>query len=206
MSLTPFSGPSSGYRRPFRFIIGNGSSITSRTDPDPGRLSFQITMRGENGHEGARELEGQLEDLRLKEPKNTTMLLKSSSVMLVSSVESNTSNEDLPRILECPVCYNIPENEVFNCEKGHSVCGKCRLRLSRCALCASAFNGSRNFLVESLISYYKKVGFGFSLERTNKPSTSKSEIAVTCPHKYDGCHAVVPCSGIDDHARVCECR
>lgn len=162
------------------------------------------TVRTENNISGVLELGGRVQAVRLEEPKHikTTASQYSGSKVVPSSV--NPRDEDLSRILECPVCYAIPESEVFNCEKGHSVCGKCRVRLYQCALCASAFNGSRNFLVESLISYFKKVGF--SVERAKPSVSTNSEILVSCAYKSEGCRRRLPRSESEDHTSVCEFR
>ncbi|OWR52558.1 Tyrosine kinase receptor Cad96Ca [Danaus plexippus plexippus] len=50
---------------------------------------------------------------------------------------------NLDDLLQCPVCYEIPSGQIFQCNEGHHVCGRCKMRLDVCPkLGAKPTNGS----------------------------------------------------------------
>ncbi|CAG5078790.1 Similar to sinah: Probable E3 ubiquitin-protein ligase sinah (Drosophila melanogaster) [Cotesia congregata] len=53
--------------------------------------------------------------------------------------------------VECPVCYDIPEGNIFQCTEGHSFCHICVKKVDVCPLCDSKFTGTRNRVLEKLI-------------------------------------------------------
>jgi len=59
--------------------------------------------------------------------------------------------QQLIKIMECPVCFEIPFPPILNCDQGHIVCSSCRPRLSQCAVCRSKFRGGRNYPLEHII-------------------------------------------------------
>merc|ERR1712058_115988 len=50
--------------------------------------------------------------------------------------------ERLQEILECPVCLEQVRNQVFQCFRGHIMCGRCRARVPRCPVCRATLNPS----------------------------------------------------------------
>ncbi|XP_031784129.1 uncharacterized protein LOC100679077 [Nasonia vitripennis] len=67
--------------------------------------------------------------------------------------------EDLEDILQCPVCWELPSGLIFTCMKGHHICEHCQTKdgLNVCPSCESNFNGSRNYLAESLSSKFDDI-------------------------------------------------
>lgn len=63
---------------------------------------------------------------------------------------------DLDDLLQCPVCYEIPSGQIFQCNEGHHVCGSCKARLNLCPVCRSMFFGTRNYAMEELIANVRK--------------------------------------------------
>lgn len=64
---------------------------------------------------------------------------------------------DLDDLLQCPVCYEIPSGQIFQCNEGHHVCGRCKMRLDVCPVCRAFFFGTRNYAMEELIDNVKKL-------------------------------------------------
>ncbi|CAL8114785.1 unnamed protein product [Orchesella dallaii] len=55
--------------------------------------------------------------------------------------------------LTCPVCYEVPENEVFQCHDGHTVCGRCSRNLVACPQCRAPYGVRkiRNRALEAIL-------------------------------------------------------
>lgn len=64
---------------------------------------------------------------------------------------------DLDDLLQCPVCYEIPTGQIFQCNEGHHVCGRCKMRLDVCPVCRALFFGTRNYAMEELIANVTKL-------------------------------------------------
>ncbi|XP_037963899.2 E3 ubiquitin-protein ligase siah-1 [Plutella xylostella] len=64
---------------------------------------------------------------------------------------------DLDDLLQCPVCYEIPAGQIFQCNEGHHVCGRCKVRLDQCPVCRALFFGTRNYAMEELIANVRKL-------------------------------------------------
>lgn len=64
---------------------------------------------------------------------------------------------DLDDLLQCPVCYEIPSGQIFQCNEGHHVCGRCKMRLEVCPVCRALFFGTRNYAMEELIANVRKL-------------------------------------------------
>lgn len=64
---------------------------------------------------------------------------------------------DLDDLLQCPVCYEIPSGQIFQCNEGHHVCGRCKMRLDVCPVCRALFFGTRNYAMEELIANVRKL-------------------------------------------------
>ncbi|XP_023934426.2 uncharacterized protein LOC112043316 [Bicyclus anynana] len=83
---------------------------------------------------------------------------------------------NLDDLLQCPVCYEIPPGQIFQCNEGHHVCGGCKLRLDVCPVCRALFFGTRNYAMEELISNFRKMR---SLKNSSKASGSGSSQSST---------------------------
>jgi hypothetical protein len=70
------------------------------------------------------------------------------------------SDEDDPelsaliKLIECPVCRDVPIPPIYNCRNGHFVCGPCRSRLvsQTCSYCCADMTRMRNYPLENLVS------------------------------------------------------
>lgn len=67
---------------------------------------------------------------------------------------SNLDLTQLCRLIECPVCREVPTPPIHNCVNGHFICGSCRGQLTTqtCAYCLSLLTQMRNYPLEALVS------------------------------------------------------
>lgn len=112
------------------------------------------------------------------------MASKSNRHNTVSNAEilEVVTQTELLRILECPVCKDVPFPPIFNCNKGHIICSQCKPKLSDCPLCKSPLSGARNFAVESIIMSSKH----------------------TCKYKEFGCNVVLLGDVMSTHVKNCQ--
>lgn len=50
---------------------------------------------------------------------------------------------EFPDELKCPVCYNIPPKEIFQCKNGHMFCSVCSQNLKTCPQCRVVLEAER---------------------------------------------------------------
>ena len=68
-------------------------------------------------------------------------------------VKNETLKSRIAGHLECPVCLHIPDTSpVFQCNNGHTICCRCRVKLSKCPICRVPLGYSRSLTSEKLIS------------------------------------------------------
>ena len=59
--------------------------------------------------------------------------------------------DEINRLLECPVCYEVPtEPPIYQCMNGHMICGDCKPRFHRCLQCSEPIEG-RLLFVERML-------------------------------------------------------
>lgn len=44
-------------------------------------------------------------------------------------------SDEVPEQLKCPVCFEIPEKEIFLCKNGHTICKQCCANIPHCPQC-----------------------------------------------------------------------
>ncbi|CAH0722535.1 unnamed protein product, partial [Brenthis ino] len=81
---------------------------------------------------------------------------------------------NLDDLLQCPVCYEIPSGQIFQCNEGHHVCGRCKMRLDVCPVCRALFFGTRNYAMEELIANFRKLR-AFKLGTKSQTGSGSSE-------------------------------
>jgi len=94
------------------------------------------------------------------------------------------SQPQILRIIECPVCKEVPFPPIYQCTTGHSICKSCKPKLKECPLCKSQFSDARNKWVEDMLS----------------AST------YSCAYKDDGCQLEAVGELLCDHIKICQCR
>uniref|UniRef100_A0A182NGB3 PDZ domain-containing protein n=1 Tax=Anopheles dirus TaxID=7168 RepID=A0A182NGB3_9DIPT len=60
------------------------------------------------------------------------------------------SMQTIVAALECPVCFDTIPPPVFQCQNGHLVCSRCRVRADRCAICRERYTVGRSLLAEQV--------------------------------------------------------
>lgn len=67
-----------------------------------------------------------------------------------SNIPFSDCYEKLLNGFECPVCNGFMRPPIFQCLAGHSICNKCRPKVSSCPTCRSNYGSTRNYVLESL--------------------------------------------------------
>ncbi len=84
---------------------------------------------------------------------------------------------------KCPVCFGIPEREIFQCQYGHTICDICVQSLSLCPQC--------------------RVGLG-SVRISNRALEQiLDKMEFNCSYKSKGCQIKVPRKEITSHFENC---
>lgn len=98
--------------------------------------------------------------------------------------DSGLSNVDMDMLkaIECPVCFEYMIPPIYQCEIGHSICGKCKGLVKECPTCRKPFGTAQNFAVESLTSYIK----------------------YPCKHSEKGCSFISTAKTIKQHETTCQ--
>ncbi|CAH0600526.1 unnamed protein product [Chrysodeixis includens] len=95
---------------------------------------------------------------------------------------------DLDDLLQCPVCYEIPSGQIFQCNEGHHVCGRCKMRLDVCPVCRALFFGTRNYAMEELIANVRKLrafklGGKVTTDSCSESNTPPKEAKTSAPEE-----------------------
>ena len=53
--------------------------------------------------------------------------------------------------LECPVCFEYFKAPIAICSNGHSICGKCKTKITKCPLCRAGILNTTNKTLENLM-------------------------------------------------------
>lgn len=95
---------------------------------------------------------------------------------------------ELSKVVECSNCNEISTQQMYQCEKGHTICGNCTSTVNVCPECHIQLKVSGSFLknrvAESLVALLK----------------------VPCPFKLDGCDQSFQRENLEDHTQECKYR
>ncbi len=94
------------------------------------------------------------------------------------------SKQEVLKILECPICLEVPFPPIYNCNGGHIICNVCRPKLTRCALCKAKFSKGRNRVAESIVLSSRH----------------------SCKYREDGCFEVLDGYRMPEHVKTCPLR
>ncbi|XP_018575680.1 uncharacterized protein LOC108914355 isoform X2 [Anoplophora glabripennis] len=99
----------------------------------------------------------------------------------LKSKNSEMGNNKLLSEIECLVCADYMRPPIYMCPTGHSLCGKCKAKLSKCPLCSRQFGDTRNYSLERIAEI----------------------ITYPCRYKYQGCNFAGNLENITQHELVC---
>ncbi|XP_072940744.1 uncharacterized protein [Epargyreus clarus] len=113
-------------------------------------------------------------------------------------------NQNLLRLLECPVCLEWMEPPMWQCRRGHLVCGRCRARLASCPVCRTGFSTVRNRAMEGvaeLLRYPCRHGCGREarLRRRAAHEASCAARRYRCPATACADRAPLPFDDLSRH-------
>lgn len=94
--------------------------------------------------------------------------------------------DGLPEDLKCPVCWEVPESNIYQCSNGHIVCSSCSFSLTECPCCRIKYE-THKIRNRSLEQALDLLGF-------------------VCPNKILGCQASLRRQDIAIHSRSCPYR
>ncbi len=86
--------------------------------------------------------------------------------------------------LKCPICFEIPEEKVYQCKNGHTFCCNCNKQLKACPQCRVVLGSERirNRTLEHILDFTK----------------------FSCPNKEVGCTKVLGRGEISSHLLYCK--
>lgn len=90
--------------------------------------------------------------------------------------------DEMIKIIECPICNEIPIGPIWLCSTGHSTCNICRRKMDSCGLCRMKFTTARNYTVESILLGSR----------------------IVCPYKNFGCNQILTGEEMKHHIDSCE--
>lgn len=95
---------------------------------------------------------------------------------------SSSDNSTLSSKFECPICYEFLTTPIYNCTNGHSLCSKCKSKVSKCALCQADVGNSRNYVLENI----------------------SESLEICCPNAIRGCSYIGNVSSTKQHLVDCK--
>lgn len=90
---------------------------------------------------------------------------------------------EFPEQFKCPICFEIPEKEIYQCQNGHTLCDVCVQSLSLCPQC--------------------RVSLGTSKIRSRPLEELLDMMKFNCSYKQEGCKAKVTRREITTHFDNC---
>uniref|UniRef100_A0A182PUE3 PDZ domain-containing protein n=1 Tax=Anopheles epiroticus TaxID=199890 RepID=A0A182PUE3_9DIPT len=110
------------------------------------------------------------------------------------------SMQTIVAALECPVCFDTIPPPVFQCQNGHLVCSRCRVRAERCAICRERYTIGRSLLAEQV---YQSITEAFNLREGTDGKLRERLFGARCspqPSKRDSsCDRKKSPYGSDSH-------
>lgn len=101
-----------------------------------------------------------------------------------------TRNDEVLSNLECPICTEYMISSIFVCPNGHSICGRCKQKVTHCPMCSVPLGSTKNFALESLAEALAQI----------------YPIISACPFSAYGCNAKVNISELNEHKQKCSFR
>lgn len=105
-------------------------------------------------------------------------------MMDYSILDELAHSETVRKLIECPVCLELPLPPIYVCNKGHIVCNNCQARTYACPLCREHYSTTRGFVAEGIIE----------------------KCILRCKHADQGCPLSMRGSAMVEHIEYCDYR
>ncbi|XP_055615926.1 uncharacterized protein LOC129762014 [Toxorhynchites rutilus septentrionalis] len=92
----------------------------------------------------------------------------------------SASMQTIVAALECPVCLETIPPPVFQCQNGHLVCSRCRIRSEKCAVCREKYTLGRSLLAEQV---FQSITEAFNLTEGNDGKLREKLFGAKCARK-----------------------
>ncbi|KAL1376898.1 hypothetical protein pipiens_004281 [Culex pipiens pipiens] len=92
----------------------------------------------------------------------------------------SASMQTIVAALECPVCFDTIPPPVFQCQNGHLVCSRCRVRSEKCAICREKYTVGRSLLAEQV---YQSITEAFQLSEGGDGKLRERLFGAKCNRK-----------------------
>lgn len=92
----------------------------------------------------------------------------------------SASMQTIVAALECPVCLDTIPPPVFQCQNGHLVCSRCRVRSDKCAVCREKYTLGRSLLAEQV---FQSITEAFNLTEGNDGKLREKLFGAKCTRK-----------------------
>jgi len=90
--------------------------------------------------------------------------------------------DELKDLLECPVCLRVPRTSpIYQCARGHTVCGECRPNVTVCPQCREPLGNIRSLVSEKMLEKMPSI----------------------CTFNDQGCQVELPRSQLEVHEKGC---
>ncbi|XP_056636260.1 uncharacterized protein LOC130444916 [Diorhabda sublineata] len=68
----------------------------------------------------------------------------------MSPEKRSDQSKGIEKYIECPICKEYMCAPIYNCSAGHTICKRCRNKLSLCPYCQAVLGNSRNYVLEDI--------------------------------------------------------
>jgi len=103
---------------------------------------------------GKRKLKLTLKTFESRKKMKQEELVKLDTVIegvkkCINDVDPSETLKDAKKDFECPICMEVMDLEIWQCDEGHPLCGDCKSHYKNCSTCAKAIT-SRSRAMENL--------------------------------------------------------
>lgn len=102
-----------------------------------------------------------------------------------SLLKSSGCDDGIPEQLKCPICYEVPSAEIFQCKNGHTICNRCLASVQQCPQCRIPFRVDGELI------------------RVRALESLLDSMMVPCPYKSGGCVEIISRKQLKDHVINC---
>ncbi|XP_072395360.1 uncharacterized protein [Diabrotica undecimpunctata] len=119
---------------------------------------------------------------------------------------SNNMNDNLLKIVECPICFEYMAPPIHQCITGHSICPKCKEIVKECPTCKQGFGNTQNYALVEIMQHLNYPCKNKNCKFLGKYTDIKQHEATcvyspfSCPLKeHLGCDEKIPFDQLYEH-------